>query len=278
MQTPSNAYIVTKALLEKAKGFDVDECVVALSLTDITTLSHTEIAEQLYHLKSLGVIKENNPDPRYFESRDNLDTVQITVVRTKGDKFIYNCDNLESFLKTLPKTLQEYLLNATKELYDHREGLLTPKGIYDDLKIEIEFIADYVGCVKVNYDIKATHGMIEENKMGATGAFAVPRFVIVTDPDRLSDFEQMLDEVVADNTLLVGNFLKSHDGGMRWKCDKCHHYLDTLDTSEKIDTYLNQFDEHKYKKCKKCRAENNFEINDDLELKTGRVDKSDLDF
>lgn len=274
MQTPSNTYIVTKALFEKAKGFDSTECTVSLSIADIPTLSRTEIAEQLYHLKSLGIIKENNPDPRYFESRDNLDTVQITAIKAKAEKFVHNCDNLEDFLKTLPKTLQGYLLNTTKNLYDHREGLLTNDGLYSDEKIEIEFIADYVGCVKIEYDIKVTHSVTD----GATGTYVIPRFVKVTDVDQLNDLEQMLDEIVADNTLVVAKFLKAHEGGMRWKCDKCQHYLDTLDTSEKIDTYLDQFDEHKYKKCKKCRADNNFEINDDLELKTGRVDKSSLDF
>jgi hypothetical protein len=278
MQTPSNSYIVTKALLEKAKGFDGDECVVALSLADIPTLSHTEIAEQLYHLKSLGIVKESNPDPRYFESRENLDTVQITVVKTKTEKFIYNCDNLEDFIKTLPKTLQGYLLDATKNLYDYREGLLTDDGLYSNEKTETEFIADYVGCVKIDYDIKMTHGMIEEGKMGATGAFAIPRFVKVTNSRRLSEFEEILEEIVADNTLLVGNFLKAHVGGMRWKCHKCQHYLDTLDTSEKIDTYLDQFEEYKYKKCKKCRADNTFQINDRFELTTTVAEKRDGDF
>jgi Zn finger protein HypA/HybF involved in hydrogenase expression len=274
MQTPSNAYIVTKTLLKKAQGFDGAECVVALSLTDITTLSHTDIAEQLYHLKSTGIVIEKNPDPRYFESRDNLDTVQISVVKTKAEKFVHNCDNLENFLKTLPKTLQGYLFDVTKELYDHREGLLTPRGLYYDQRIEIEFISDYVGCIKIDYDIKVTHSVTD----GATGTYAVPRFVTVIDESALGNLEQMLEEIVADNTLVVANFLKVHEGGMRWKCDKCHHYLDTLDTSEKIDTYLDQFDEHKYKKCKKCRADNNFEISDDFELKTGTTDKASLDF
>ncbi len=177
MQTPSNAYIVIKALLEKVKRFDGDECVVALYLTDIPTLSHTEIAEQLYHLKSLGIVRENNPDPRYFESRDNLDTVQITLVKTKAKKFVHSCDNLEDFIKTLPKKFQGYLLDTTKNLYDHREGLLTNDGLYSNEKTETEFIADYVGCIKIEYDVKVTHGMIEEGKMGATGAFAIPRFV-----------------------------------------------------------------------------------------------------
>jgi hypothetical protein len=244
----------------------------------IPTLSHTEIAEQLYHLKSLGIVKESNPDPRYFESRENLDTVQITVVKTKTEKFIYNCDNLEDFIKTLPKTLQGYLLDATKNLYDYREGLLTDDGLYSNEKTETEFIADYVGCVKIDYDIKMTHGMIEEGKMGATGAFAIPRFVKVTNSRRLSEFEEILEEIVADNTLLVGNFLKAHVGGMRWKCHKCQHYLDTLDTSEKIDTYLDQFEEYKYKKCKKCRADNTFQINDRFELTTTVAEKRDGDF
>ncbi len=88
----------------------------------------------------------------------------------------------------------------------------------------------------------------------------------------------MLEEIVADNTLIITNFLKAHKDDTRWKCHKCHHYLDTLDTSEKIDTYLDQFEEYKYKKCKKCRADNTFQINDHFELTTIVAEKRDDSF
>ena len=140
-------------------------------------------------------------------------------------------------------------------------GLITGKQDLDSNRENwkvIQFIAEKTGAVDIDYDVD-----VETGDWGLPVYSGGPIGYSVSNKEYLIKLLEYLEDKFNDTFIKINRYFIRKEKE-KWVCRSCARFLGKeLKTYSEVKKQLNDFSIKKYWKCRSCKKENWFEINED---------------